>query len=167
MNAIHPECGSVPAPDQLESSMTERLEFLAGDIAVDDRGRLSFCNDFDMARVRRFYVVSNHQPGFVRAWHAHRQETKYAYVVSGAALFAAVEIDDWENPDPALPVTRMTLSEDKPGVLCIPGGHAHGFMTLTPETKVMFFSTTALDESLGDDIRYPHDYWKPWHIEPR
>ncbi len=32
-----------------------------GKIAVDDRGSLSFVNDFTFDRVKRFYLVNNHR----------------------------------------------------------------------------------------------------------
>ena len=31
----------------------------------------------------------------------------------------------------------------------------------------MFFSTSTLDESLGDDIRFPARYWDPWQVDER
>ena len=71
---------------------------MRGGIAVDDRGSLSFVNDFAFHNVRRFYVVSNHRAGFVRAWHAHRREAKYVTVVQGSAVVCAVAIDDWDFP---------------------------------------------------------------------
>ena len=151
----------------MDEILNNELNFIAGGAAVDDRGKLQFCNDFDMASVRRFYVVSNHEPRFVRAWHAHKQEAKFAYVASGAALLAAVKVDDWAAPDRALEIHKFVLAEDKPGVLYVPGGYAHGFMTLQPDTRLFFFSTVALGESLGDDVRYPFDYWNPWTVMPR
>ena len=57
----------------------EGLSVVKADIAVDDRGQIQFCNDFDMRDVKRFYIVSNHQPQFVRAWHGHKKEGKYAF----------------------------------------------------------------------------------------
>lgn len=147
--------------------MSQNIIFIEGDVAIDDRGKLQFCNDFDMEDVKRFYVVSNHEPRFVRAWHAHKLESKYVFVACGAAVVAAVKIDDWEKPDKSATVHRFVLGEDKPGVLKIPGGHAHGFMTLCPNTKIFFFSTSALGESLNDDYRFPFDYWNPWNVVER
>ena len=138
-----------------------------GGAAVDDRGILRFFNDFDMTDVKRFYAVSNHQPQFVRAWHAHKVEQKYAYVAEGSALFGVVCIDDWDKPDRNLEVQRVTLSGTTPVIFEIPGGCAHGFKTLVPDTKVIFFSTATLNESAEDDFRYPHDYWNPWSIVQR
>lgn len=140
---------------------------IEGGLAVDDRGELAFANDFCFDGVKRFYVVSNHKSGFVRAWHAHRREAKYAMVIEGAAIVAAVLVDDWENPSKDLQVHKYILSARKPSVVYFPPGHANGFMSLTPDTKIMFFSTATLEESRGDDVRYDARYWDAWQVVER
>ena len=140
---------------------------LAGELAVDDRGEVGFVNGFDFAGVKRFYTVRNHARGVVRAWHGHRRETKYVTAVTGAALVGAVRIDDWQRPSASLPVSRYVLSAARPQVLCIPAGHANGFMSLTDDARLMFFSTATLDESVGDDIRFDARYWDVWTVEER
>lgn len=142
-------------------------ELLRGGLAVDDRGEVGFVNDFSFGDVRRFYTVSNHSPGFVRAWHGHRHEAKYVLAVAGSVLVCCVEIDDWERPSPDLVPGRFVLSECSPSVLRVPAGYANGFMTLTADAKLMFFSTSTLEESLSDDIRFPARYWDPWQVEER
>lgn len=138
-----------------------------GDLSVDDRGEVGFVNDFDFAGVKRFYTVKNHRQGFVRAWHAHRREAKYVTVVEGAALVGAVKIDDWEKPSRDAPVARHVLSASRPRVLYIPAGYANGFMSLTDDAKLMFFSTSTLAESRGDDYRYDARHWDIWQAEER
>lgn len=140
---------------------------LAGGLGVDDRGEVGFVNDFDFTGVKRFYTVSNHAAGFVRAWHAHRHEAKFATVVSGAALIGAVQIQNWEKPSGNEPVTRHVLAANKPAILFIPAGYANGFMSLTASTKLIFFSTSSLDDSIADDIRYDARLWDIWTIEER
>jgi len=147
--------------------MSEKIEFIEGGIAIDDRGELQFCNNFDLKNIRRFYVVSNHAAQFVRAWHGHKKEAKYVFVISGAAIVAAVKIDNWERPDKEAQVQRYVLSEKKPGILKIPAGYANGFKTLAEGTKLIIFSTLTLEESLGDDYRFEPDYWNVWAVEPR
>ena len=138
-----------------------------GGLGIDDRGEVGFVNDFNFAGVKRFYSVTNHRSGFIRAWHAHRREAKYVMVVQGAALMGAVEIDDWEKPSKDNKVWRYILSSNKPSVLFIPSGYANGFMSLTKKTKLIFFSTSTLEESQGDDVRYEAYYWNPWEIVER
>jgi len=126
----------------MESSriLSDKLVLMTGGLSVDDRGDVSFINDFRFQGVKRFYMVSNHRAGYVRAWHAHRREGKYVTAVSGAAVVGAVKIDNWENPSQQLPVDRFVLSAKKPSVLFIPPGYANGFMSLTDDLKLMFFS---------------------------
>ena len=92
---------------------------------------------------------------------------KYVYVITGAALLAAVKIDNWDEPSKDLEMERFVLSEKKPGLLFIPAGYAHGYKTLVADTKIMFFSTALLDKSIDDDYRYDAFYWNPWEIEER
>jgi dTDP-4-dehydrorhamnose 3,5-epimerase-like enzyme len=140
---------------------------IPGGKAFDDRGALSFINDLDLSAFKRLYIVENHAQGFVRAWHGHKKEAKAVVVVAGAALVAAVKIDNWDKPSKDLEVQRTVLSSEKPGALLIPAGYANGFMTLTEGAKVMFLSTSSLEESVGDDFRFDAKHWDPWQIEQR
>lgn len=150
-----------------QSASVEQPALIHGRSVVDGRGAVGFVNDFSFAGVKRFYVVSNHAQGFVRAWHGHKHETKYCTAVRGALLVCCVCIDDWSNPSPDLTINRFVLSEQNPAILHIPAGYANGFMSLTADAKIMFFSSSTLDESLGDDIRFPARRWDPWHVEER
>jgi dTDP-4-dehydrorhamnose 3,5-epimerase-like enzyme len=147
--------------------MIEQPRLIEGGLAIDDRGSLAFVNEFTFEGVRRFYVVSNHRNGFVRAWHGHRREAKYVMALSGAAIVGVVRIDDWDNPARDLPVQRYVLTEYKPTLLYIPTGYANGFKTLKPETRLLFLSTATLEESRGDDRRYDAHYWDAWHVVER
>jgi dTDP-4-dehydrorhamnose 3,5-epimerase len=140
---------------------------IEGGLGVDDRGSVAFVNGFDFTGVRRFYVVANHERGFVRAWHAHRREAKYVSVISGAAVVAAVHIDDWQEPSRSAEVHRYVLSAARPAVLFIPHGYANGFMSLTADTRVAFFSTSTVEESRDDDVRYDARYWDAWTVAER
>lgn len=149
------------------SQPSETPGLIRGGLSTDDRGEVAFVNDFHFDRVKRYYLVSNHRPGFVRAWHAHRREGKYLTVVQGSALVGVVHIDDWAHPSKDLEVLRFTLSAHAPSILCIPPGYANGFMSLTEDCKILFFSTASLEESKDDDIRYDPRYWDIWHVTER
>lgn len=123
----------------------------SGGLSVDDRGKVSFANDFDFKDVKRFYVVENHNKGHLRAWHGHKKEAKYVYVVSGSAKIGVATGEDFES---------YVLSADKPQVLYIPAGSYNGCRTLTDDAKVIYFSTATLEESKQDDQRLPEDTWE-------
>jgi len=146
---------------------SEAPRLIEGGLAVDDRGSVGFVNGFDFAGVKRFYEITNHRQGFVRAWHAHRREAKYVTVVAGAAIVAAVAVDDWEQPSKSAQVHRFVLAAERPAVLYIPPGHANGFMSLTADAKLIFFSTATVEESREDDVRFDARYWDAWSVEER
>lgn len=136
------------------------IKIINGGLSVDDRGSVTFINDFNFSDVKRFYVVENHRNGFIRAWHGHQKEGKYVFVVKGTALIGAVDINS-EDPK------KFVLSDRSPKILYIPPGYANGFKTLEEDTRIIFYSTSTLQESLGDDIRFPFDRWNIWQEDFR
>jgi dTDP-4-dehydrorhamnose 3,5-epimerase len=147
--------------------MTVDPKLIEGRYVVDDRGAVGFVNDFNFQGVKRFYTVANHSAGFVRAWHGHSHEAKYCTAVRGAFLVCCIRIDDWSNPAADLPIKRFVLSEQNPAVLYVPAGFVNGFKSLTDGAKILFYSTSTLEESLKDDIRFPAYRWDPWRTEER
>ena len=152
-------------------------KIISGGLAVDDRGSVSFVNDFDFSDVKRFYQVQNHRRGFIRAWHGHKKEAKYVYVPYGSALIGAIPIpnsvymDEMGGDVELIPGNKgpekFILSSKSPKVLYIPAGYANGVMSLEENTIVQFFSTSTLEESLGDDERFDYDKWNIWEEDFR
>jgi len=140
-----------------------------GDLAVDDRGVVRFVNDFNFKGIKRFYQLENFDDDVIRAFHGHKKEGKYVYVVRGSIILCAVKIDNFKSPSQNLKIERFILSDKKPQVIFVPPGFANGFKSLEEKTSVIFFSTKTLEQSLGDDYRFPADYWgdKIWETENR
>lgn len=136
---------------------------IKGGVAVDDRGSVRFVNNFSFDGVKRFYQVQNHERGFIRAWHGHKFEGKYVFVAKGSILVGVAEMNS--DCSGLKEAKRFILSSEDPSVLEIPPNHANGFMTLTEGAIVIFFSTSSLEESMGDDIRFPYDEQNIWNIE--
>lgn len=130
---------------------------IEGNLSIDGRGIVRFINEFDFKGVKRFYQVENHRVGFIRAWHGHKKENKYMYVASGSAYVGVVDLATEE-------IQKFVLSAIQPRILWIPENSAHGFMTLEENTKIIFFSSATLEESKGDDLRFPYDKWNIWNI---
>ena len=138
----------------------EEPKIISGGLAVDDRGVVSFINDFNFSNVKRFYQVENHRQGFIRAWHGHKKEGKYVYVCQGSALVGAVNMETNE-------INKFVISSKSPKILWIPPGYANGFKNLVENTKIIFYSTSTLEESMGDDIRFEYDKWDIWKEDYR
>lgn len=142
--------------------MVSLPKIVDGGLSVDDRGTVTFCNDFDFKDVKRFYMVQNHSKGFIRAWHGHKKEGKYVLVTKGTIMLSVMPLDALGEID------TFTLSDKKPQVLFIPAGNYNGFKTLTEDAQIMFFSTSTLEESKGDDIRLSAKEFKEvWEVEER
>jgi dTDP-4-dehydrorhamnose 3,5-epimerase-like enzyme len=140
--------------------MEKENKILNGGISVDDRGSVKFVNDFNFDGVKRFYQVENHRRGFIRAWHGHKKEGKYVYVSNGSALVGVVNMETEQ-------ISKFVLSGKSPKILWIPPGNYNGFKSLEEDTQIIFFSTTTLEESLGDDIRKEYNEWNIWEEEYR
>ena len=145
------------------------LQLIKGGIAIDDRGSLYYANDFNFFGIKRFYQVQNFSTSTIRAFHGHLKEAKYVYVAKGSAIVAAVKLDNIESPSKHQKVNRFILSDKNPQILFIPPKHANGFRPLEEDTRIIFFSTSTLNESQGDDYRFPADYWcnEIWEVENR
>ena len=138
-----------------------------GGKVVDDRGSLSFINEFTLENFKRFYLVHNHERGFIRAWHGHKNEAKGIVAVRGSIVVGAVKMSNEINPDKSQAPERFVLSSDTPSILIVPSGYANGFKTLSEDALVLIFSSSTLDESKDDDYRFSYDYCNIWDIEPR
>lgn len=157
----------------------DKPKVMSGGCSCDERGFVSFVNGFDMPGIRRFYLIENHLVGMPRAWHGHRRERKWAYVVRGVARLACVSIEDLEAeqakgsagdaPTPAAgKLFSTTLSGRGPAIFYMPAGYANGCMALAPDTVIIHFSDLTVEESRGDDVRFPPTLFAgAWTIEAR
>jgi dTDP-4-dehydrorhamnose 3,5-epimerase-like enzyme len=138
---------------------------IKGNSAVDDRGVVSFVNDFHFENVKRFYSVQNFSTDTVRAFHGHLIEEKYVYVAAGSALVVVAEMAEGELRNPE----KFVLTDRNPRVLHIPAGHANGFRALEYDTRILFFSTATLEESICDDYRFDWTYFGEnfWEVANR
>ena len=149
--------------------MKDNPKLIKVNISPDDRGEITHCNDFNFIKrkIKRFYKIENHKLNFIRAWHAHKKEKKYIFILSGSLKVSLVKIDDWKKPSEKLKIKNFFLNEKCPEILYIPGGYAHGTQNLKKNTSFLVYSNFSIDESLKDDFRYPHDYWDNWKINFR
>lgn len=143
--------------------MVEKPIIIEGDSFVDDRGVLSFVNDFKFNDVKRFYIISNHSEKIIRAWQGHKIERKYFHVISGVFLICAVKIDNWDKTSAKLPVEKFILNDKKSQILMIPPGYANGVKALKHDSKLLVFSSLTLENSKNDYYQYDKNLWYDWY----
>jgi dTDP-4-dehydrorhamnose 3,5-epimerase-like enzyme len=136
-----------------------KIELIHGGLHVDQRGIVSFVNDFDFKGVQRFYTIRAHKPGEVRGWIGHKREHKWFTALAGTILIGVVEPDDWVNPSKDLPIERFTLSALKPAVLHVPPGHATASVALSADALLCVFSSEGMQPSSQDDYRFDLTTW--------
>ena len=135
-------------------------QLTSGGLHVDQRGIVTFFNDFNFKGIDRFYLIRPHHPRMPRGWVGHKRDHKWFTAVQGTILVAVVAPDDWEHPGNDLPVARYVLSSANPQVLHVPPGHATGTAALSQDALLMIFSSGRMGEQPVDDFRYPSDQWK-------
>ncbi|WP_064965588.1 hypothetical protein [Tenacibaculum ovolyticum] len=54
----------------------EKLNLIGGNYHIDNRGRVSFINDFDMSDIKRLYYTEHFSTNTVRAWQALENNSK-------------------------------------------------------------------------------------------
>lgn len=136
------------------------VESIVGGIAKDHRGQIRFVNDFDMTQVKRFYVIKNIDTELIRGWRAHRMEQRWFYVLSGSFAVDLVQIDNWENASPELPIEKRILKGEELKVLHVPVGYGTAFQALEPRSELLVFADYGIENAKHDDYTWPVDYFK-------
>ena len=92
--------------------------------------------------------------GVVKAWHAHKVQAQWTYVVCGVLKVA---LHDCRKDSPTYRGTQEFLVGDNhpPIVYRLPPGVAHGYRCLSGPTHVIYVTSGVYDPS--DEIRLPHD----------
>ena len=135
------------------------IKNIQGGIAKDHRGQIRFVNDFDMSKVKRFYIIRNTDLDLIRGWRAHRIEQRWFYVLSGSFKIDIVEIDNWDQASNNLAVkTEIFKSEDNK-VLHLSSGYGTAFQALEEGSELLVFSDFGIENAPKDDYTYPVEYF--------
>jgi len=137
------------------------VRIIEGEVFTDARGRISSLNHFCFEDVNRVYFIHHPDVSVIRGWHGHRQEKKFFYCVRGSFTIGLVEIDDWHAPSRDLPVEKVTLSEEKSRIVCVPEGFASCIKADVADSTLMVLSGKTLEEAvtLQDSYRFDKDYF--------
>lgn len=126
----------------------------------DNRGSVSFVNDFKFDGIERFYIIKNSDEMPFRAWQGHKLDNKNFYCLSGAFKIYFIKIDDWNNPSTDLEIESHILRASESRILHIPAGYANGIQSLEKGSQLLSMSTLPLDKVHEDDVRFDIKYWK-------
>ena len=140
---------------------TIQPKIIRGNHFTDERGRLTFNNDFNAFGIKRVYGIEHENIDFVRAWQGHQIEQRWISAVTGSFIIRLVEIDDWVNPSKELPILEFLLTSENFDILHIPAGFANSIQALEEKSKLLLFVDCELGE-VQDEFRFPSDYFNEY-----
>jgi dTDP-4-dehydrorhamnose 3,5-epimerase len=135
------------------------VEEIIGGLYIDQRGIVSYVNEFDFKGVERFYTIRAHGQNETRGWIGHREEDKWFTPLQGTILIAVVVPDEWDDPSPGLEVKRYVLSHLKPTILHVPPGHVTASVMLTSDSLLGVFSSGKIEDAANDNWRFDIEKW--------
>ena len=56
---------------------------LVGKKHQDERGIITYNNDFDASQIKRMYTIENHSTDFIRGWQGHKVEQRWFACMKG------------------------------------------------------------------------------------
>jgi dTDP-4-dehydrorhamnose 3,5-epimerase len=93
-------------------------------------------------------------PGVVKAWHAHKHQTQWNYIISG--LLKVVLHDLRLNSSTRGQTVEFLAGDNQPTrAYCFPPGVAHGYRCIGGPAHVIYVTSGVYD--LSDEVRMPHD----------
>lgn len=98
--------------------------------------------------------VSVTHPGFIKAFHYHKEQDDLWYIVSGQVR--TVLYDARENSSTYKQTQVIIMGENDPKVVLIPKGVAHGYQVLGTKDALLMYHTTQ-HYNPKDEIRMPFD----------
>ncbi|OBS13142.1 sugar epimerase [Elizabethkingia miricola] len=126
---------------------------------IDDRGIITFNNEFDASPVKRIYTIENNSIDFIRGWQGHAIEQRWFSCMKGSFDIAVIKIDNFENPSKELNPVYFKLNTKSLDYLHIDGGYITAIKALEPESKLLVLADYALGE-INDEYRFPLETFK-------
>lgn len=125
----------------------------------DNRGILTFNNDFDASAIKRMYTIQNNDVNFVRAWQGHKIESRWFSAIQGSFEIKLIKIDGANKVDKKTKVSIFVLNSNTLDVLCVPKGYVSSIQAKEKESKLLVMSDYLLGE-VDDDYRFAPDYFE-------
>lgn len=132
---------------------------LNGNFHRDERGIITFNNDFDPSEVKRIYTIENLSTDFVRGWQGHQIEQRWFACVAGEFEISVIKIDDFENPSKDLMILKYILQDKTLTFLHVPAGCVTAIQAKKDGSKLLVLADYGFGE-IQDEYRFPLDYFK-------
>jgi len=127
---------------------------IKGSAHTDERGCITYNNDFNASSVKRIYFIENKSIDFQRGWQGHKIEQRWFTATNGSFEVTLIKIKDWENPKSTGFPISFILEHSTMDVLHVPAGYISRIQALIENSKLMAMSDYTLGE-IQDEYRFP------------
>lgn len=125
----------------------------------DERGIITFNNEFDASQIKRIYTIENHSEEFIRGWQGHKIEQRWFSSMAGSFEISVIEIDNFENPSKDLMISKYLLNQETLTYLHVPSGCITAIQSKEKNSKLLVLADYGLGE-ISDEYRFSLDYFK-------
>ena len=125
----------------------------------DERGVITYNNDFDASGIKRIYTIENYSVHFIRGWQGHKVEQRWFACMQGSFEIAVIKIDDFENPDNGLIPQYYKVNSDNLDFLHVASGHITAIKAIEENSKLLVLADYFTGE-IQDEYRFGLDYFK-------
>lgn len=132
---------------------------LKGDFYQDERGVITYNNNFDASIIKRIYTIENSSIDLIRGWQGHKIEQRWFATMLGSFEIDVIKLDNFEKPSKDLIISKYTLTDKNLTYLHIPQGYITAIRAIDKNSKLLVLSDYALGE-VNDEYRFPIDYFK-------
>ena len=138
---------------------SNQLQITVGNRHNDERGIITYNNEFDASEIKRIYTIENHSVDFIRGWQGHQIEQRWFACMKGKFEISVIEVDNFEQPNKNLNIKKYQMDDHSLTYLHIPAGYITAIKALDSASKLLVLADYALGE-VQDEYRFPLDYFK-------
>lgn len=124
----------------------------------DERGIITFNNNFDVSSIKRIYTIENHSIEFIRGWQGHEIEQRWFACMKGIFEISVIEVDDFINPSRNVAIQKYTLTDEVLTYLHIRAGCITAIQSKTENSKLLILADHKLGE-INDEYRFDLNYF--------
>ncbi|WP_378105594.1 WxcM-like domain-containing protein [Chryseobacterium sp. sg2396] len=131
---------------------------LKGKKHQDERGIITFNNDFDASKIKRIYTIENHSTEFIRGWQGHKIEQRWFACIKGDFEISVIQVDDFTKPSKDLTIQKYLLTDETLTYLHIPAGCITAIQSKKESSKLLVLADYELGE-INDEYRFALNYF--------
>lgn len=131
---------------------------LQGNKFIDQRGRITYNNDFDASQIKRIYTIENHSTDFIRGWQGHQIEQRWFACMKGRFEISVIEVDDFTKPSKDLIIQKYILTDEVLTYLHVPAACITAIQAKSLDSKLLVLADYGLGE-INDEYRFDLDYF--------